>query len=95
MMSFDSAGSIGSVGISIVNGRGWNAAELAQQATDKIIYVGDQSHPLVAQQAHAFKERVRAIVEYYLCQTVAQHNSTIATRLTEAGHPELVAILKD
>ena len=40
-MSFDSAGSIGSVGISIVNGRGWNAAELAQQATDKIIYIGD------------------------------------------------------
>jgi hypothetical protein len=95
MQGFDAFAGVGQIGVSIVNGRGRTPEELAAAAIDKIVYVGDQSHPLVTAQAHAFKDRVHQIVLYYLCQAVAEHNTTIANRLTEAGHSELVAILKD
>lgn len=73
--------------------RGWTVEELAQRASDKIVYVGDQSHPAVQAQARAFKERIRQVVEHYLREAVDQDRQTTALRLSEAGHPELVPLL--
>ena len=82
-------------GVSVVTtqNRGWDAEELAQRAADKIIFVGDQSHPAVQAQARAFKEQVKHVVAFYLKEAVEQDRATIAQRLREAGHPELVHLL--
>ena len=79
-------------GVSVVTtqNRGWDAEELAQRAADKIIFVGDQSHPAVQAQARAFKVQVKHVVAFYLKE---QDRATIAQRLREAGHPELVHLL--
>ena len=82
-------------GVSVVTtqNRGWDAEELAQRAADKIIFVGDQSHPAVQAQARAFKVQVKHVVAFYLKEAVEQDRATIAQRLREAGHPELVHLL--
>ena len=82
-------------GVSVVTtqDRGWDAEELAQRAVDKIIFVGDQSHPAVQAQARAFKVQVKHVVAFYLKEAVEQDRATIAQRLREAGHPELVHLL--
>lgn len=82
-------------GVSVVTtqNRGWDAEELAQRAVDKIIFVGDQSHPAVQAQARAFKVQVKHVVAFYLKEAVEQDRATIAQRLREAGHPELVHLL--
>ena len=82
-------------GVSVLTtqNRGWDAEELAQRAVDKIIFVGDQSHPAVQAQARAFKEQVKHVVAFYLKEAVEQDRATIAQRLREAGHPELVHLL--
>ena len=84
-------------GVSVVTtqDRGWDAEELAQRAVDKIIFVGDQSHPAVQAQARAFKEQVKHVVAFYLKEAVEQDRLTMANRLREAGHPELVHLLGD
>ena len=84
-------------GVSVVTtqNRGWDAEELAQRAADKIIFVGDQSHPAVQAQARAFKVQVKHVVAFYLKEAVEQDRATIAQRLREAGHPELVHLLGD
>ena len=84
-------------GVSVVTtqNRGWDAEELAQRAADKIIFVGDQSHPAVQAQARAFKEQVKHVVAFYLKEAVEQDRLTMANRLREAGHPELVHLLGD
>jgi len=84
-------------GVSVVTtqNRGWDAEELAQRAVDKIIFVGDQSHPAVQAQARAFKVQVKHVVAFYLKEAVEQDRATIAQRLREAGHPELVHLLGD
>ena len=82
-------------GVSVVTtqNRGWDAEELAQRAADKIIFVGDQSHPAVQAQARAFKVQVKHVFAFYLKEAVEQDRATIAQRLREAGHPELVHLL--
>jgi hypothetical protein len=86
---------VGSVFVETTQKRGWNVDELAQRAADKIIYVGDQSHPAVQAQARAFKDSVRQVVAFYLKEAVEQDRATIAIRLREAGHPDLVHLLGD
>lgn len=84
---------VGSVFVETTQNRGWSVEELATRAADKIVYVGDQSHPAIQAQARAFKENVRKVVAFYLKEAVEQDRSTIANRLREAGHPELVHLL--
>jgi hypothetical protein len=81
------------VAVATTDNRGWDIEELAQRAADKIIFVGDQSHPVIQAQARAFKDRVRHVVSFYLKEAVEQDRATIAQRLREAGHPELVHLL--
>lgn len=93
MISMTTAVLLGGVQVATTHGRGWSAEELAQRAADKIVHVGDQSHPTIQAQARAFKESVRAVVEFYIKEAVEQDRLTIAQRLRESGHPELVDLL--
>ena len=86
---------MGSVFVETTQARGWTAEELAARAADKIIYIGDQSHPAVQAQARAFKENVKQVVAFYLKEAIEQDRATIAVRLTQAGHPNLVHLLGD
>ena len=86
---------VGNVFVQTTQSRGWTTEELAARAADKIIYVGDQSHPAVQAQARAFKESVQHVVTFYLKEAVEQDRATIAVRLREAGHPELIHLLGD
>jgi hypothetical protein len=81
------------VSVATTTNRGWSIEELAQRASDKIVFVGDQSHPAVQAQARAFKDRVTHVVAFYLKEAVEQDRLTLANKLREAGHPELVHLL--
>lgn len=86
---------VGNVFVETTHDRGWTPEELAVRAADKIIYIGDQSHPAVQAQARAFKENVKHVVAFYLKEAVQQDRATLAVRLTQAGHPNLVHLLGD
>ena len=75
------------------NNRGFTPEELTERAIEKIIYVGSNSHPAVRAQAEAFRESIKGVVLAYMKEAVSCHNVTIANRLTQAGHPELVKLL--
>jgi methylmalonyl-CoA mutase cobalamin-binding subunit len=93
MITVSSPVLVGSVSVATTDHRGWSIEEIAQRAADKIVYVGDQSHPAIQAQARAFKESVQWVVASYLREAVEQDRATIAQRLREAGHPELVNLL--
>lgn len=81
------------VTVATTDGRGHTPEELAQRMVDKIISVGNNSHPVVRDQAIAFQGAVKNIAVIYLKEAVNQHNATIANRLRKAGHPDLVHLL--
>lgn len=94
MFSADSAGDIGNVMVHTVSHRGFTPEELAEQALNKIIYVGDQSHPAIREQAQAYKEHIRNVLVFYMNRAIESRNTTLSNRFTEAGHPELIKLLE-
>lgn len=84
---------LGSVKVHTTTNRGFTPEEIAERALDKIIYVGSQSHPVIKEQAEAFRGQIKEVLIMYLKEAVNSHNVTISNRLTQAGHPELIKIL--
>lgn len=85
----------GGVVVMTTSNRGWTPEEIAERALDKIIYVGGNSHPAIRDQAEAFRENIRQVLVFYLNEAVKSDRTTIAARLREAGHPELIKLLAD
>jgi hypothetical protein len=84
---------LNNVSVKTTSGRGFTPEELTEQALDKIIYVGSQSHPVIRDQAEAFRNQIRAVMLHYMKQAVASQNTTIANKLRIAGHEELIKLL--
>ena len=92
-MSIESIGSAGAVKVFTTVNRGFTAEEIAERALDKIIYVGDKSHPLVSAQAHAFKDSIRKVLIHYLDEAQRNERMTIQARLRETGYPEIADLI--
>jgi hypothetical protein len=85
----------GSVMVHSTIGRGFSPEEVAERALDKIIYVGSDSHPAIRDQAEAFKQNIRQVLILYMKEAIKSDRTTLANRLREAGHPELVKLLTE
>jgi hypothetical protein len=84
---------LGGVIVHTTNNRGFTPEELTERAIEKIIYVGGNSHPAIRAQAEAFRDSIKGVILAYMKEAVACQNVTIANRLKQAGHPELVKLL--
>ena len=86
---------LGAVNVFTTDNRGFTAEEIAERALDKIIYVGDQSHPVIAEQARAFKEHIKRVLVQYLREAQESERITISAKLSQAGHPEIAKLIGD
>ena len=85
---------LGGIQVLTTEGRGFSPEELTERALDKLIYIGNESHPAIREQALAYRQRMKAVILFYLNEAVAQDRLTLASRLREAGHPDLVKLLE-
>jgi hypothetical protein len=76
------------------NNRGFTPEELANNALDKILYVGETTHPVIKEQAIAFREQIRHILVHYMHQAIKSDRTTLANTFKTSGHPELVKLLE-
>lgn len=95
MISTNAGALLGDIKAVAVSGRGFTPEEVAEMALEKIVYIGENSHPVIRDQAEAFKSNIRAVLVRYMRQAVTSHNTTLANRLREAGHPELIKLLEN
>lgn len=84
----------GSVLVETTVNRGFTPEEIAVRAANKIISVGDTAHPVIRDQAQAFKTHIQKVVEFYIKEAVRNDRATLALKLQEAGYPDLVTILE-
>lgn len=63
-MNAQNKSEIGLIQVATVDYRGFTPEELADRALDKIIQIGDQSHPVIRDQAVAFREHIRGILVF-------------------------------
>lgn len=95
MIHVEGAGFTNGIRVETKDFGGFTPEEIAERALDKIISVGDNSHPLVRDQAIAFRNHIRAVIIYYMKEAVKFDRVTLANRLREAGHPELIKLLDE
>ena len=80
--------------VNTTSGRGFTPEELAERALDKIMYVSKDANPLIREQAEAFRGHIRQVLVKYLKQAVTSDRTTLANKLREAGHSDLIKILE-
>lgn len=88
-------GEIGSVVVKSTDNRGWSPEELAEMALEKIIYVGDETHPYIRDQAQAFKDNIRKILVLYMQQAANSQKTTFVAKLISAGYPEIAKLMQE
>ena len=68
MLSEKASSGIGTAKVFTTTNRGHNPEEYAEMALGKILNISDFATPEVKSQAHAFKERLRIVLIYYLTE---------------------------
>jgi hypothetical protein len=88
---------LGGEGVKVLatQGRGFTPEEIADRAVNKIIHVGNQTHPAIRDQAEAFKETIRSVLVFYIKEAVRSDRLTVANKLRKVGHSELVKLLDE
>lgn len=84
---------LGNVMVMTTQNRGSSPEEIAEQALDRIIAIGDNAPPVINAQARAYREHIRAVLVHYMHEAVRAHNVTLVSKFRKAGYPELVKIL--
>jgi|TARA_E500000318_G_scaffold17737_1_gene18038 hypothetical protein len=85
---------IGDVLVSTTENKGHDPEFWAQVAADKIVSVGNSCHPVIAQQAEAFKEAVRATALHYIKEAVKSDRTTLIAELERQGHKDMADIIR-
>ena len=82
-------GEVGNVTVITTNDTTLGPDHWAKRASDQIMSVGKDAHPLIAEQAVEFKEFIYKAVKYYMCEAINEDRSRIVTLLRSAGHNDL------
>ena len=82
-------GEVGDVSVVTTNGSTLGPDHWAKRASDQIVSVGKDAHPLIAEQAIEFKQFIYDAVKYYMYEAIKEDRSRIVTLLRSAGHNDL------
>jgi len=89
----DACALLNGVVVQSTSGRGFTPEEVAERALDKIIYVGENVDPVIRDQALAYRDRLRKVLVYYMNEAVRSSKTTLANKLKQAGHADLIPLL--
>ena len=85
---------VGSVLVSTTQAKGHDPEFWAKAAADRIVSVGGNCHPLIAQQAEAFKQSVEKTVEFYIKEAIKSDRTTLIAELERQGHADMAKIIR-
>ena len=82
------------VGVHTTHDRGHTPEEVAQRCVDKIITIREETHPLIRDQARAFKEQMVKVVAHYMKEAIKSDRTTVYNELKNAGQPQLAELIR-
>ena len=85
---------IGTVSVATTDYGGHSPDYWAERATNRIVSVGGNCHPVIAEQAEAFKEMVQTLVCLYMKEAIKSDRTTLIAELEKQGQPEMSNILR-
>ena len=93
-MFAESEAAVGQVVVTATVDIGHDPSFWADRAVDRIVSVGGNCHPLIAQQAEAFKEAVHKTVELCIKEAIKSDRTTLIAELERQGHKDMADILR-
>ena len=85
---------LGAFEVSTTQNKGHDIEFWAKTATDRIVNIGGNAHPLIAQQAEAFKQSVFQTIVYYMQQSALSEKATLAGEMEKQGHSDMAKIIR-
>jgi hypothetical protein len=85
---------LGGVQVHTTDNRGFTPEEIAERALDRIIYIGEQSHPAIRDQAQAFKDHIRGVLVFYLREAQNSERTNIIAGLMSQGFEDMAQIIR-
>jgi|TARA_Y100000310_G_scaffold198048_1_gene198085 hypothetical protein len=82
-------GEVGNVVVTTTSNTILGPDHWATRASDQIVSVGKDAHPLIAEQALGYKEFIYNAVRYYMYEAIKEDRSRIVTLLRSADHNDL------
>ena len=86
--------SIGDLGVQTTTNRGHTIEEVAEMATNKLISISDTADPMVKAQAHAFRDKCKMVITFYVQEGIKNHICTVCNQLEQQGHKDLANIIR-
>lgn len=84
---------LGSVRVHTTVDRTSTPEEIAKRAADRIVCIGEQSHPVIRDQAHAFKEQIHTVVAHYIREAQRAERERISHVLDKQGRHDLSVLV--
>ena len=69
--------------------RGHSPETIAEMCVDRLIYISDEAHPAIREQARQHRERMRSTILQYIRQAVQADRTTVCNAIKDAGQPAL------
>tara|TARA_X000001388_G_scaffold58200_1_gene43489 strand:+ start:209 stop:496 length:288 start_codon:yes stop_codon:yes gene_type:complete len=85
---------LGAFEVSTTQDKGHDIEFWAKTATDRIVNIGGNAHPVIAQQAEAFKQSVFQTIVYYMQQSALSEKATLAGEMEKQGHSDMAKIIR-
>ena len=85
---------VGDVIVSTTQNKGHDPDFWADAATKRIVSVGENSHPLLKEQALSFREDIRKVIGYYIKEAIRSDRITLAAEVETQGQPDLANIIR-
>ncbi len=85
---------IGNVIVTTTSNKGHDPDFWAETLADRVVSVGGNCHPLIAQQAQEFKDAVRATALYYIKEAIRSDRTTLTAEFERQGHKDMADIIR-
>lgn len=82
------------VDVATTHNRGWTTQEVSERCVAKIMSVSENAPPVIKDQALAFQNDLRYVVEYYMREAIKSDRTTVMNALIQAGHPKLAEMIR-
>lgn len=87
-------GTVGPFIVKTTHERGFTVEEIAEDLLNKLIFISGESHPVIREQAIAFKDQIRPAIIHYMKQAVRSDRTTLAAQLSKEGHTYMAEIIR-
>jgi len=94
MMSEEAGINTSFVNVVSTEGRGHTPEELAELTLARIIHVGEDSHPMIREQALEYKDNIRQVLINAFARAMKSERTTLYNLVKNQGHEDMAEIIK-